>query len=205
MSELPSFLRLNNIWLSGLKKKSQCRNSRRCGFHPWVKKIPWRRKWQHIQYPCLDNPMDRGAWWAIVHGVTKSWTGPSDSTHMQYFTACVYYICLSIRLWMTQVVSIFWVFWVILQWTCLYRYLFKAFFFHSDNAILHFIFQAIVHKCSNFSISSSTFSRTQKILEKPWVVSHWTIFLVPLSGSQTFPEDKKIMASLNICNSSKRE
>ena len=58
--------------------------------------------------------MDRGAWWAIVHGVTKSWTGPSDSTHMQYFTAwinkcnihmqyftaCVYYICLSIRLWM---------------------------------------------------------------------------------------------------------
>ena len=100
MSELPSFLRLNNIWLSGLKKKSQCRNSRRCGFHPWVKKIPWRRKWQHIQYPCLDNPMDRGAWWAIVHGVTKSWTGPSDSTHMQYFTACVYYICLSIRLWM---------------------------------------------------------------------------------------------------------
>ena len=53
-----------------------------------------------LQYSCLGNPMDRGAWWAIVHGVTKSWTGPSDSTHMQYFTACVYYICLSIRLWM---------------------------------------------------------------------------------------------------------
>ena len=26
------------------------------------------------QYSCLGNPMDRGAWRAIVHGVTKSWT-----------------------------------------------------------------------------------------------------------------------------------
>ena len=27
-----------------------------------------------LQYSCLGNPMDRGAWWATVHGVTKSWT-----------------------------------------------------------------------------------------------------------------------------------
>ena len=27
-----------------------------------------------LQYSCLGNPMDRGAWWAIVHGVTKSRT-----------------------------------------------------------------------------------------------------------------------------------
>ena len=27
-----------------------------------------------LQYSCLENPMDRGAWWAIVHGVTKSQT-----------------------------------------------------------------------------------------------------------------------------------
>ena len=25
----------------------------------------------HLQYPCLGNPMDRGAWWAAVHGVTR--------------------------------------------------------------------------------------------------------------------------------------
>ena len=31
-----------------------------------------------IQCPCLGNPMNRGAWWAIVHGVTKSWTQFSD-------------------------------------------------------------------------------------------------------------------------------
>ena len=34
-----------------------------------------------LQYSCLENPLDRGAWWAIVHGVTKSWT--QLSTHTQ--------------------------------------------------------------------------------------------------------------------------
>ena len=28
--------------------------------------------------PCLENPMDRGAWWATVHGVAKGWTRPGD-------------------------------------------------------------------------------------------------------------------------------
>ena len=36
-----------------------------------------------LQYSCLENPMDRGAWWATVHRVTKSWTWLKLlSTHM---------------------------------------------------------------------------------------------------------------------------
>ena len=31
-----------------------------------------------LQYSCLENSMDRGAWWAIVHGVAKSWTRLRD-------------------------------------------------------------------------------------------------------------------------------
>ena len=31
-----------------------------------------------LQYSCLENPIDRGAWWAIVHGVAKSQTRLSD-------------------------------------------------------------------------------------------------------------------------------
>ena len=31
-----------------------------------------------LQYSCLGNCMDREAWWAAVHGVTKSWTQLSD-------------------------------------------------------------------------------------------------------------------------------
>ena len=27
-----------------------------------------------LQYSCLENPMERGAWWATVYGVPKSWT-----------------------------------------------------------------------------------------------------------------------------------
>ena len=33
-----------------------------------------------LQYSCRENPMDGGAWWAIVHGVTKSWTRLNDFT-----------------------------------------------------------------------------------------------------------------------------
>jgi len=29
-----------------------------------------------LQYSCLENPMDRRAWWAVVHGVAESWTRP---------------------------------------------------------------------------------------------------------------------------------
>ena len=32
-----------------------------------------------LQYSCLENPMDLGAWWATVHGIAKSRTCTSDS------------------------------------------------------------------------------------------------------------------------------
>ena len=37
-----------------------------------------------LQYSCLENPMDRGAWWATVHGVAKSRTRLSDFTFFHY-------------------------------------------------------------------------------------------------------------------------
>ena len=40
-----------------------------------------------LQYSCLENPMDRGTWWAAVHGVAKSRTGLSDFTFTFYFHA----------------------------------------------------------------------------------------------------------------------
>ena len=43
----------------------------RHGFHPWDGKIPWRRKWKPIPISLPGKSMDRGAWWAAVHGVTK--------------------------------------------------------------------------------------------------------------------------------------
>ena len=40
-----------------------------------------------LQYSCLENTMDGGAWWAAVHGVTKSWTQLSDFTFTFHFHA----------------------------------------------------------------------------------------------------------------------
>ena len=40
-----------------------------------------------LQYSCLENPMDGGAWWAAVHGVGEGWTRLSDSTLTFHFCA----------------------------------------------------------------------------------------------------------------------
>ena len=48
-------------WLSGKEPACQCR---RRGFDPWVRKIPWERKWQPTPVILPENPMDRGAWHA---------------------------------------------------------------------------------------------------------------------------------------------
>ena len=40
-----------------------------------------------LQYSCLENPMDGGAWWAAVHGVAKSQTRLSDFTFTFHFRA----------------------------------------------------------------------------------------------------------------------
>ena len=56
----------------------QFRRHKRWGFSSWVGKIPWRRKWQPPPVFFFGNPMDRWAWRATVHWVTKSWTRLSN-------------------------------------------------------------------------------------------------------------------------------
>ena len=60
------------------------------GYHPWGREESDVTEQLHfhfslscigegngnpLQYSCLENPRDRGAWWAAVYGVTQSWTG----------------------------------------------------------------------------------------------------------------------------------
>ena len=65
---------------SGTSGKESTRQCRRYRFDPWVRKIPCRRKWQPTPVFCLENSMDRGAWWATVPGVGKSQTRLRDIT-----------------------------------------------------------------------------------------------------------------------------
>ena len=48
------------------------------GSIPGLKRSPGEGNSNPLQCSCLENPMDGGAWWATVHGVTKSWTQLSD-------------------------------------------------------------------------------------------------------------------------------
>ena len=58
-------------WLS--PKESSC-NAGDKGSIPGRGRSPRGGDGNPLQYSCMENPMDRGAWWAIVHRVTKSWT-----------------------------------------------------------------------------------------------------------------------------------
>ena len=48
---------------------------------PGSERSPGEGNGNALQYSCLENSMDRGAWWAIVHGVAKSQTQLSVCTH----------------------------------------------------------------------------------------------------------------------------
>ena len=59
---------------------AKARDERR-GFHPWVGKTPGGGHGNPLQNSCLENPMDRGAWRATVHGVTKTRLSDLARTH----------------------------------------------------------------------------------------------------------------------------
>ena len=69
---------------SGKEPSCQCRRLKRHGFDLWIGKIPRGENGNPLQYSCLENSMDRGAWWAMIHGVAKSRTQRSDS-HIDCF------------------------------------------------------------------------------------------------------------------------
>ena len=48
-------------------------DTRDVGLIPGLGKSPGVGNGDPLRYSCLESPMDRGAWWATVHGVAKSW------------------------------------------------------------------------------------------------------------------------------------
>ena len=56
---------------SSVGKESAC-NAGDLGSIPWLGRSPGERNGNPLQYSRLENPMDRGAWWATVHGLQES-------------------------------------------------------------------------------------------------------------------------------------
>ena len=58
-------------------KESACKTGD-LGSIPRLGRFPGEGNGNSLQYACLENPMDSGAWWATVHGVPKSRTRLGD-------------------------------------------------------------------------------------------------------------------------------
>ena len=71
--------RHTDVCIQIYSKESAC-NSGDLGLIPGSGRSPGEGKGNPLQYSCLENPMDRGAWQATVHGVAKSQTRLSQLT-----------------------------------------------------------------------------------------------------------------------------
>ena len=73
-----------------LDGKESARNAEEWGSIPGSERSPEEVNGNPLQYFCPENSIDRGAWWATVHGVTKSQKRPSDfhftSLHIHLYT-----------------------------------------------------------------------------------------------------------------------
>ena len=80
--------RSTSIWAelghTGLDGKGSAYNVGDLGSIPASGRSPGEGNGTSLQYSCLENPMNRGAWWATVHGVAKSWTRLSDFSSLHF-------------------------------------------------------------------------------------------------------------------------
>ena len=63
------------------KKKSACNAGEAAGLAgsvPGLGRSPGEGNGNALHFYCLENPTDRGAWWAMVHRIKENWTGLSD-------------------------------------------------------------------------------------------------------------------------------
>ena len=86
-----------DIWASQValvwRLACQCRRHNQCRFNPWIRKIPWKRACLPTPVFLPGNPTDRGAWRAIVHSVSKTWTWLkqlSMNTHKKHLLSCFF-------------------------------------------------------------------------------------------------------------------
>ena len=118
------------------------------GSIPGSGRSPGEGKGNPLQYSCLENSMDRGAWWATVYGITKSWTRLSD------FTFFLSIMKLNIRLHVFS--DVCWVFCFSLLWFFLFldSYFYIGFFKNWFVEILYVLWRLILSWLCTAYVSS---------------------------------------------------
>ena len=87
-------------WLSNTESFCQCR---RCRLNPWVESSPGKGNSNLLQYSCQGNPVNRRAWWATVHRVTRVGNDletkppPFAYTYIYAYTYAYTYIISSLK------------------------------------------------------------------------------------------------------------
>ena len=77
-TELRNSIEGNKGFPGGSVVKNPPDNAGDADLIPGSERSPGEGNGNPLQYSCLGNPMDRGAWWATVHELQKSWTRLSD-------------------------------------------------------------------------------------------------------------------------------
>ena len=83
LKSLTLFKALEDGFPGGSDSKASACDAEDPGSIPGSGRSPGEGNGNPLQYSCLENPMDEGAWWATVHGVAKSQTRLSDFTSLQ--------------------------------------------------------------------------------------------------------------------------
>ena len=98
---------LSNLWgfPGGSDGKASAYSVGDLGLISGLGRSPGKGNGNPLQYSCLENSMDWGAWWATVHGVAKSPTWLSDFTHSWLFYCMI--------LWIQQTYLLFFFFFLI--------------------------------------------------------------------------------------------
>ena len=83
------------MWFSSKEFTCKAADTGETGSIPVLGRSPGEGNGSLPQYSCWENPMDRGAWWAIVHRVTESQTGLKWLSMLEHLYLSV---CLSVYL-----------------------------------------------------------------------------------------------------------
>ena len=78
---VPAFIMITMGFPSDSDSKESACNVGDTGSTPGSERSPGEGNGNPLQYSCLENPMHRGVWRALVHGVTKSWMRLSTQAH----------------------------------------------------------------------------------------------------------------------------